>query len=81
MSEAALTGREQDMELIRKYMLKMVPSRQRRIVAAGSERLVELEQELNEVKLAMAMGSRQGVRPAARNLWQNLKVWVNKKVR
>jgi GT2 family glycosyltransferase len=81
LSEAAITGREQDMELIKKYMLKMVPSRQRGIVAAGSERLVELEQELNEVKLAMAMGSRQGVRPAARNLWQNLKVWVNKKVR
>ena len=50
LSNAAIVGREQDKAVIRKYMLKQVPPRWRGIVAAGSDRLVELEQELFEVR-------------------------------
>lgn len=50
LSEAAITGREQDLEVIRKYMLAKVPEAYRGYVAAGTDRLCALENELNEVK-------------------------------
>ena len=79
LGEAAITGREQDQELIRKYMLKVIPQKYAALVAAGADRLVELEKELYEVKTAMAPATVQGVRPALKMLQQNLKVWINKK--
>ena len=42
LSEAAIVGREQDRELIEKYMLAAVPEECQRYVSAGSRRLVVL---------------------------------------
>jgi len=81
LSEAAVTGREQDRDLIKKYMLKGIAPEYRSLAAAGSERLVELEQELSEVKFAMAAEGPPGLRHAARDFLQSLKVWMNKKIR
>lgn len=50
LSEAAILGREQDQYVIKKYLLAGVPEELRALVAAGSERLVELEQELADVR-------------------------------
>ncbi len=50
LSDAAVVGREQDKAVIRKYMLQQIPSHLKRLVAAGTDRLVELEQELFEVR-------------------------------
>lgn len=50
LSEAAIIGREQDQQVIRTYLLAGVPEEVRARVAAGCERLVELEQELTEVR-------------------------------
>jgi len=50
LKEAAVTGRLQDMEVIRKYMLEGINEKQRPHAAAGADRLVELAQELHEVE-------------------------------
>ncbi len=54
LGEAAILGREQDQDVIRKYMLAKVPEQYRTYVKAGSERLVELQQELHDVRMALA---------------------------
>jgi len=46
LSEAAIIGREQDMSVIRKYMLERIPIGLQPLVIAGIDRLIELEQEL-----------------------------------
>ncbi len=53
LGEAAILGREQDLDVIKKYMLARIPEDLQSIVAAGSDRLVELEYELIEVKKSM----------------------------
>lgn len=50
LSDAAVVGREQDKAVIRKYMLQQIPTHLKHLVAAGTDRLVELEQELFEVR-------------------------------
>ncbi len=50
LSEAAVTGREQDKAVIRKYLLERLPVPLRPLVASGVDRLVELEKELMEVR-------------------------------
>lgn len=50
LREAAITGREQDQMVIRKYLLARVPADLQAIVSAGLDRLVELERELSEVR-------------------------------
>jgi glycosyltransferase involved in cell wall biosynthesis len=50
LGEAAILGREQDKEVIRKYLLAAVPETSQAQVAAGADRLVELEQELSAVR-------------------------------
>lgn len=57
LSEAAITGREQDLAVIRKYMLAKLPQQWRQYAAAGSDRLRALENELHEVRQQL---SRQG---------------------
>jgi hypothetical protein len=79
LGEAAIAGRQQDQQLIRKYMLAVVPERSRGYVEAGCDRLVELERELGEVRAFSAPSLPQGVRPAVRRLGQALKIWINKK--
>ena len=81
LGEAAIVGRLQDQELIRKYLLEVVPPAQRGYVAAGTDRLVELEQELQAVRAALQPGEEQGVRPAARQLRRSLTTWLRKRLR
>lgn len=78
LGEAAITGREQDKELIEKYMLRAVPENCRGYVKAGSRRLVTLEQELNQVRQQLQPSAPEGVRPAAGKLASALQVWVRK---
>lgn len=80
LSEAAVIGREQDKELIQKYMLEAVPEPYRKFVKVGSDRLVELERELFEVKQQMHPSQREGVRAAAKELNRSLKNWLRKKI-
>ena len=55
LSEAAITGREQDLEVIEKYMLAKTTDESRRYVEMGSRRLRQLEIEIQEVKAELAM--------------------------
>ena len=80
LGEAAITGRVQDQELIRNYLLAVIPDDLRQYVEAGSDRLVELEKELNNVRMQVNPPDQQGVIPAYRNLQQALKRWVKKKL-
>ena len=80
LSEAAIIGREQDQQLIEKYMLEAVPESYRSYVSAGSRRLVKLEQELNQVRRQLAPESPAGVRPALKDLKEALSVWGKKKL-
>lgn len=79
LSEAAIVGREQDRELIEKYMLAAVPEECQRYVSAGSRRLVEIEKELHQVRQQLQAPQPDGVRPALRNLQEALMVWIKKK--
>lgn len=54
LSEAAITGREQDLQVIEKYMLAALPEAHRQRVATGSNRLRELDKEIIEVKAEFA---------------------------
>jgi glycosyltransferase involved in cell wall biosynthesis len=81
LSEAAIIGREQDKALIKKFMLETLPLEYRGYVEAGSERLVELEKELNEVRLNLHPSQAQGVRAALSNLKTAVKLWLKKKTR
>lgn len=81
LSEAAIKGRLQDQEVIKQYMLARVPDDVKGIVDTGAFRLVELEQELNEVRQILEPEHKSiGVRPAAKELANSLKVWVKKKI-
>jgi len=80
LGEAAIAGRLQDQDLIRKYLLEVIPEAQRGYVAAGTDRLVELEQELQAVRAALQPEGEQGVRPAARQLQRSLKTWLRKRL-
>ncbi|MBU4198627.1 MAG: glycosyltransferase family 2 protein [Verrucomicrobia bacterium] len=46
LGQGAVLAREQDQQVIRKYLMAFVPSESRPLVQAGVERLIELEQEL-----------------------------------
>jgi len=50
LSEAAITGREQDQEVIHKYMLARCPEELHGIIDTGCERLRTLDRELAEVR-------------------------------
>ena len=80
LGEAAFIGRMQDQELIKKYLLAVIPESLRQYVAAGTDRLVELEQELNRVRTQAKSSEQPGVKAASRNLQKALKLWVKKKL-
>jgi len=65
LSEAAIVGREQDLDVIGKYMLARVPEELKSLVQTGSDRLRKLENEISEVRaeLAKAGNSAQSVTP------------------
>ena len=50
LSEAAITGREQDLHVIRTYMLARCPEALHGIIDAGTDRLRALDKELAEVQ-------------------------------
>lgn len=50
LSEAAIIGREQDRDVIRRYMLARLPEQLRTYVDTGASRLIELEHELIDVR-------------------------------
>ncbi|PIE73576.1 MAG: hypothetical protein CSA20_02355 [Deltaproteobacteria bacterium] len=79
LGEAAIIGREQDQELIAKYMLKKIPVEYRAVVEAGAARLVELGCELHEVKMGLADAAPQGVVPAFKGFVKSLVRWLKKK--
>lgn len=70
LSEAAISGREQDKHVIRTYLLAALPDAVRPVVAAGCDRLVELEQELAEVRKTLAIAPDPGVRQSLALLWR-----------
>lgn len=63
LSEAAITGREQDLEVIKKYMLARLPIADRKYAEAGSDRLRALENELHEVRVQLAQANNQNSPP------------------
>ena len=57
LSEAAIKGREQDLEVIKKYMLAKLPEGLRRYAEIGSDRLRQLENEIHEVRQQLDAGA------------------------
>ncbi|MFH0785840.1 MAG: glycosyltransferase [Pseudomonadota bacterium] len=81
LGEAAITGRMQDQDLIKKYMVAKLPEIYGKYVLAGAERLIDLGQELHEVKIILEPQESRGVRPAFKELMESLKTWIAKKNR
>jgi glycosyltransferase involved in cell wall biosynthesis len=80
LGEAAIIGREQDQQIIRKYMLASLPEKYVSYAEAGSDRLVELERELQAVRAVLSPKTNIGVRPAAREFAASLKRWLKKRL-
>lgn len=80
LGEAAITGRLQDQQLIKKYLTAKLPENCQLYINAGAERLIELGEELHEVRNTLASARPQGVRPALRELLRSLKRWGGKVV-
>ncbi|MDR3088552.1 MAG: glycosyltransferase [Desulfobulbaceae bacterium] len=70
ISQAAIVGREQDMEIIRKYVLASLPRKNRLAVESAMDRLSLLEHELRQVRLELAgpLGGRQAARLLAASI-------------
>ncbi len=81
LGEAAITGREQDQDVIRKYMLARIPDEFKPYVNAGSDRLVELQQELNDVRLTLIESGEPSVKESAFRFCSALKYKIGKKFR
>lgn len=63
ISEAAITGREQDRDLIRKYLLAQCPEAVQARIDTGINRLIELEHELIEVRRELSPNAATPVPP------------------
>ncbi len=68
ISEAAITGREQDKAVIRTYLLARLPKELQPLAAAGIDRLVELEQELAQERRLREGAALPGIRTQVKNL-------------
>jgi glycosyltransferase involved in cell wall biosynthesis len=69
LGEAAIIGREQDQQVIRAYMQLLLPETYRKYVDVGAERLINLGEELHEVKMQLeSEQSTFGVKAAAKLL-------------
>ncbi len=79
LGEAAIVGREQDRELILKYMLAIIPKEYAGYVRSGANRLVELSEELHEVRRMLEPELDRGVRHALVNLKGAASKWLAKK--
>jgi len=82
LGEAAILGREQDKEVIRKYLLAALPEALQAQVATGADRLVELEQELSAVRaqLTADVVVEPSVRDQARELMAAVRYKLKKKL-
>lgn len=79
LGEAAIIGREQDQKLIIEYMMAKLPDEYKRYVEAGASRLIELGNELHDVKRMLEPELDHGVRPAVGNLKKSIGKWFGKK--
>ena len=70
LSEAAITGREQDLQVIGQYMLAKLPESHRLYAEVGSDRLRALENELHAVRAELA---KAGTSPTAQPQRSNLR--------
>lgn len=80
LSEAAITGRLQDLEVIQKYMLAALPEQQRSLVAAGTARLLELRDELEQVRAQLAGQAEPSVRERLKLLSAAVRFKLRKKL-
>lgn len=81
LGEAAITGREQDRDIIRKYMLARISDEYKSYAGAGSDRLVDLQQELNDVRQTLADDAEPSVSECGARLVTALKYKIRKKLR
>ena len=65
LGEAAVIGREQDREIIRRYLFARLPDEARPYAQAGIDRLVALEHELLDVRRQLARAAAPPSSPAA----------------
>jgi glycosyltransferase involved in cell wall biosynthesis len=79
LGEAAIIGREQDQQLISRYLRAKVPEEYHGYLEAGADRLIELGNELHEVRSLLRPGRPAGVRSAVAILAESLKLWIGKK--
>ncbi len=80
LGEAAVAGRLQDLEVIRKYMLSALPEQWRSMAAAGTERLLELRDELEQVRAELAGRAEPSVRERLKLLLAAVKFKLRKKL-
>ncbi|CAK8718357.1 hypothetical protein GCAAIG_07810 [Candidatus Electronema halotolerans] len=80
LSEAAITGRLQDLEVIQKYMLAALPEQWRGLAAAGAERLLELRDELEQVRAELAGQTEPSVRERLQLLLAAVRFKLRKKL-
>lgn len=80
LGEAAIIGREQDQDLISKYLAAKMDPEMQVYARSGAERLVELGRELHEVRTILEPDKPAGVVPAFKTLINSLKIWVSKKI-
>ena len=82
LGEAAITGRQQDIEVISKYMLAALPEQQQRsLAAAGTERLMILRDELEQVRSELSGQAEPSVRERLHLLLSAIKYKLRKKLR
>ncbi len=81
LGEAAIIGREQDQELITKYMLAKIPEELKQYVLSGADRLQELQQELHDVRNSLAAGREPSVRESFAGFVKALQYKLGKKLK
>ncbi len=81
LGEAAIVGREQDQEIILQYMMAKLPEDYQKYVRTGGERLIDLGNELHDVKRMLEPELDHGVRPAVGNLKKSIGRWFGKKIK
>ncbi|WP_339134641.1 MAG: glycosyltransferase [Candidatus Electrothrix sp. GW3-4] len=81
LGEAAITGRQQDLEVIQKYMLAVLPKEYRMIASAGTERLLELRDELELVRSELASMAEPSVKGRLHLLLSAIQYKVREKLR
>lgn len=79
LTEAAVTGRQQDLEVIEKYMLVRVPESTQNYVKVGTQRLRKLENEIAEVKTELE-NNRQHKSDAPNVGMPGVLKWIKNKV-